>query len=52
MVVGIRVVMVCLQTGEYEVDDPTNPKNEYGKAKLAGEKAIQAAVTDYYVSTP
>lgn len=21
--------------GEYQVDDPTNPKNEYGKAKLA-----------------
>ena len=37
------------KTGEYEVDDPTNPKNEYGKAKLAGEKAIQAAMTDYYI---
>ncbi|WP_155519198.1 SDR family oxidoreductase, partial [Limosilactobacillus mucosae] len=37
------------KTGKYEVDDPTNPKNEYGKAKLAGEKAIQAAMTDYYI---
>ena len=35
--------------GEYKVSDPTNPKNEYGKAKLAGEKAIQAAMTDYYI---
>lgn len=37
------------KTSEYEVDDPTNPKNEYGKAKLAGEKAIQAAMNDYYI---
>lgn len=37
------------KTGEYEVGDPTNPKNEYGKAKLAGEKAIQATMTDYYI---
>lgn len=36
-------------TGEYEVSDLTNPKNEYGKAKLAGEKAIQAAMNDYYI---
>ncbi|MDC2836508.1 dTDP-4-dehydrorhamnose reductase [Limosilactobacillus mucosae] len=37
------------KTSEYEVDDPTNPKNEYGKAKLAGEKAIQAAMNNYYI---
>ena len=37
------------KAGEYEADDPTNPKNEYGKAKLAGEKAIQAAMNDYYI---
>ncbi len=37
------------KASEYEVDDPTNPKNEYGKAKLAGEKAIQAAMNDYYI---
>lgn len=35
--------------GEYEVDAPTNPRNEYGKAKLAGEKAIQEILTDYYI---
>mgnify|MGYP005793978293 CR=1 FL=1 len=35
--------------GEYEVDAPTNPRNEYGKAKLAGEKAIQETLADYYI---
>ncbi|WP_085649920.1 dTDP-4-dehydrorhamnose reductase [Limosilactobacillus reuteri] len=35
--------------GEYEVDAPTNPRNEYGKAKLAGEKVIQEILTDYYI---
>ena len=35
--------------GEYEVGAPTNPRNEYGKAKLAGEKAIQETLADYYI---
>ncbi len=35
--------------GEYEVDALTNPRNEYGKAKLAGEKAIQETLADYYI---
>lgn len=35
--------------GEYQVDDPTNPKNEYGKAKLAGEQAVKETLNDYYI---
>lgn len=34
---------------EYEVDDVTNPQNEYGKAKLAGENAVRAASANYYI---
>ena len=34
---------------EYQVDDPTNPKNEYVKAKLAGEQAVKKALDDYYI---
>ncbi len=35
--------------GEYQVDAPTNPKNEYGKAKLAGEQAVKETMDDYYI---
>ena len=38
-----------LDEGEYTVDSPTNPQNEYGKAKLAGEQVIQELLTDYYI---
>ena len=34
---------------EYQVDNPTNPKNEYGKAKLAGERAVKEKTDDYYI---
>ncbi|PRY74060.1 dTDP-4-dehydrorhamnose reductase [Alkalibacterium olivapovliticus] len=36
-------------TEVYHVDDETNPQNEYGKAKLAGEKAVQEEMTNYYI---
>lgn len=35
--------------GEYEVDAPTNPKNEYGKAKLAGEQIVASVMDKYYI---
>ncbi|MCI2031725.1 dTDP-4-dehydrorhamnose reductase [Limosilactobacillus sp.] len=34
---------------EYQVDTPTNPKNEYGKAKLAGEEAVKSIMDKYYI---
>ena len=36
-------------TGEYNVDDATNPQNEYGLAKLAGELAVKSASDNYYI---
>ena len=36
-------------TEEYNENDSTNPKNEYGKAKLAGELFIQENVSKYYI---
>lgn len=54
--VGAKVVYISTDyvfdgtnEGEYEVDAPTNPQNEYGKAKLAGEKAIKEILDDYYI---
>lgn len=35
--------------GEYKEDDPTNPKNEYGKAKLAGEEIVKQTLDNYYI---
>lgn len=34
---------------EYTEESETNPKNEYGKAKLAGEKVIQDVLDNYYI---
>lgn len=35
--------------GKYAVDAATNPKNEYGKAKLAGEKLVSSIMDKYYI---
>lgn len=34
---------------EYQVDDAVNPQNEYGRAKLAGEQAVQQYSSKYYI---
>lgn len=54
--VGATVVYIStdyvfdgLHTEEYKEDDFTNPKNEYGKAKLAGELQIKENVSRYYI---
>ncbi|ETY74876.1 dTDP-4-dehydrorhamnose reductase [Lactiplantibacillus fabifermentans] len=35
--------------GMYLEDDPANPKNEYGRAKWAGEEAVRHSGADYYI---
>lgn len=34
---------------EYQADAPTNPKNEYGKAKLAGDQLVEKIMDKYYI---
>lgn len=34
---------------EYFPDDPKGPKNEYGRAKLLGEQAVQKYCSKYYI---
>lgn len=34
---------------EYQVDAEVNPRNEYGRAKLAGEQAVQNYCSKYYI---
>lgn len=38
-----------LKDGEYAVDAPINPLNEYGRTKVLGEKAVQEIMDDYYI---
>lgn len=38
-----------LADGEYLVDSPTNPMNEYGKAKLQGEEVVRDLLSNYYI---
>lgn len=35
--------------GEYQIDESTNSKNEYGKAKLAGEEVVRSIMDKYYI---
>jgi dTDP-4-dehydrorhamnose reductase len=34
---------------QYKVDDSANPKNEYGRAKYAGELLVQSICSRYYI---
>ncbi|QBX94997.1 dTDP-4-dehydrorhamnose reductase [Lactiplantibacillus plantarum] len=53
---GVKLVYVSTDyifdgtnKGEYLEDDPANPKNEYGRAKWAGEEAVRHSGADYYI---
>ncbi|MEO5296671.1 dTDP-4-dehydrorhamnose reductase [Enterococcus cecorum] len=55
--VGVTLVYIStdyvfdgkLKDGEYAVDAPINPLNEYGRTKALGEKAVQEIMDDYYI---
>lgn len=38
-----------MNQGEYTETDQTNPQSEYGRAKLAGEQAVQKLVSKHYI---
>ena len=55
---GVGATLVYISTdyvfdgmnhGEYKETDKTNPQSEYGRAKLAGEQAVQKLVSKYYI---
>lgn len=55
-IIGAKLVFVSTdyvfdgnKKGAYLETDPVRPKNEYGKAKLAGEKAIETSGAHYYI---
>lgn len=55
-IIGAKLVFVSTdyvfdgnKKGAYLETDPVGPKNEYGKAKLAGEKAIETSGAHYYI---
>lgn len=37
------------ESGEYMPSDPTGPRNEYGRAKLLGEKAVKKYCSKYFI---
>ena len=38
-----------LNQEQYQVNDPANPQNEYGRAKYAGEQIVQSISSKYYI---
>ena len=38
-----------LNQEQYQVNDPANPQNEYGRAKYAGEQIVESISSKYYI---
>lgn len=54
--IGARVIQISTdyvfdgtKPEPYDESDPTGPINSYGRSKLAGEKAVQAATADHLI---